>query len=315
MLLVLALFGLFLFATIEVLHYTTDPQFCKKCHPQDVPGPLGEVESWRKSIHAKAGVSCVDCHAKPGFAGYLRAKIGGLGDTWAEVFNSKEHKMHMLQKAKDPIYAAQLVRNDQCLFCHNDAMNKKWREGHVMSVGVAFRKIDGVVNPEFRKKHGLPDILVEGVRPETRVDPKHRKHYEMGLNCVDCHGSITHNGIEGYRTSMTICFTCHDAKRKEGKKPPANENCTACHRNATQIAPATSLVYKSKDADPVTFSHAKHMAKAKCSDCHTKIWPMQKGVRKMTMENMYEGKYCGTCHNEKKAFAITDCAKCHVEKK
>lgn len=311
----LALLALFIFANIELLHYTTSPQFCKKCHPAETPGPLGEVFTWERSNHAKAGVQCIDCHAEPGFRGYMRAKLGGLGDVWSEYVKSPEHKMHVLRQAADPIYAAKLVKNDICLFCHNDAMNKKIRSERLMTIGIVFRKSDGVVNPEFRKKHGLPDILVEGVRPETAVDPNHKKHLGMGLNCVNCHGNITHNGIVGYRTNMQLCFNCHDPKRNEGKKPPLDANCAACHRNTDKIAPQTPILYKPAGADPVAFSHQKHLEKATCGNCHTALWPMKRGVKKMSMEQMYAGKLCGSCHDEKKAFGVVDCMKCHIEKK
>lgn len=67
---------------------------------------------------------------------------------------------------------------------------------------------------------------------------------------------------------------------------------------------------------PVTFSHENHVNKAKnkCTDCHTKIFPMKKQDLKMTQASFGEGKYCGTCHNGKKAFSATDkadCVKCH----
>jgi c(7)-type cytochrome triheme protein len=314
-LVILAACGIFIFASVEVLHYTTDPQFCKKCHPSDQPGPFGEVATWEKSKHAMAKVSCVDCHAQPGFTGYMRAKIGGLGDVWAHATHSKEHMMHVLKQADNPIYAAQLVKNDVCLFCHSDAQNRKIREERIMTVGISFRTVDGVVNPEFRKKHGLPDVIVEGVRPATAIDPNHKKHYEMGLTCVDCHAKIAHNGITGYRSSMPICFACHDTKRKEGKKPPMDNDCAACHRDTEDLYPKAPVVYKPKDADPVSFSHQRHTAKARCSDCHDAIWPMKRGSVKMKMDDMYAGKSCGTCHNEKKAFASTDCARCHIEQK
>jgi hypothetical protein len=76
------------------------------------------------------------------------------------------------------------------------------------------------VNPEFRRKRGLPDIITGELRPETGVDPKHPKHFKNGIDCVDCHLHITHSGIAGYRTSMQLCFDCHDSMRKEGKNPP-----------------------------------------------------------------------------------------------
>ena len=73
---------------------------------------------------------------------------------------------------------------------------------------------------------------------------------------------------------------------------------------------------KGSNLGPVTFSHETHVTqqKAKCTDCHTKIFKMKKGESKMTQASFAEGKYCGTCHNGKKAFsavAQADCGKCH----
>ncbi len=393
-LIILALIAFFIFISVEALHFSSDPSFCKNCHPSDKPGPLGEVATWEKSIHAKAGVKCLDCHGVPGIVGYMRAKMGGLYDVYGEFIKGPEHKMHVLMSTKDPKYAAQLVKNDICLFCHSDAMNKKIRSERIMSIGISFRLVDSVKNPEFRTKRGLPDIVEEGVRPTTKVDPHHKKHLEKGINCVDCHARISHSGITGYRTSMPICFDCHAKKRAEKLSPPADENCMACHRKGEGLYPQTAIdfgkgdsvvkfehtthtamqgctdchtalfpmkkdgptisfadhaagklcfschngkkafaytdcsnchakvpfpkapiVYKPAGAAPVTFSHGFHTQAFECNKCHTAIWPMKKGAKKMTMDPMYEGKFCGVCHNEKTAFAATDCDKCHIERK
>ena len=74
--------------------------------------------------------------------------------------------------------------------------------------------------------------------------------------------------------------------------------------------------YTPKDSDPVLFSHESHVNthKAKCTDCHTKVWPMKKSEWKMNKEAHAGDKYCAVCHNGKKAFGQTadaDCAKCH----
>ena len=73
---------------------------------------------------------------------------------------------------------------------------------------------------------------------------------------------------------------------------------------------------KGSNLGPVTFSHESHVNKAKnkCTDCHTKLFPMKKQDLKMTQAAFAEGKYCGTCHDGKKAFSATaqaDCVKCH----
>ena len=69
-------------------------------------------------------------------------------------------------------------------------------------------------------------------------------------------------------------------------------------------------------AGPVLFSHESHVNqhKAKCTDCHTKIFKMKKEDLKMTKDAHGQDKHCGVCHNGKKAFSQTaeaDCAKCH----
>jgi len=67
---------------------------------------------------------------------------------------------------------------------------------------------------------------------------------------------------------------------------------------------------------PVLFSPESHVNqhKLKCTDCHTKIFKMKKEDLKMTKEAHGKDKFCGVCHNGKKAFSQTaeaDCAKCH----
>ncbi|MBI5966504.1 MAG: hypothetical protein HY882_01415 [Deltaproteobacteria bacterium] len=77
------------------------------------------------------------------------------------------------------------------------------------------------------------------------------------------------------------------------------------------------IKYQAKGStDPVVFNHETHVTqqKAKCTDCHTKIFKMKKGESKMTQDSFAQGKFCGACHDGKKAFsavAQADCAKCH----
>ncbi len=76
---------------------------------------------------------------------------------------------------------------------------------------------------------------------------------------------------------------------------------------------------QTKALGPVTFSHQKHVdKKLQCTDCHVKIFQMKKGGttkgQPILMADMMKGQYCGSCHNGKKAFAPTDCMKCHAKK-
>jgi len=392
-LIILGLIAMFTFASIEVLHFTSESSFCDNCHPKKGTGPLTEVYTWKMTAHAAAGVECLDCHGEPGIIGYFKAKMGGLNDVYGEFLKSPEHKLEILKKAADPKYAAELVPNTTCLFCHSDRINAKIRSERVMSLGVHFRTIDGVVNPQFREKHNLPHMLTDDVPANANIDPKHDRHIEKGVNCVDCHLGVAHGGQPKNKTKMKTCFDCHDNKRKFQMNPPQNDNCTACHKKNEGMVPKApvvfgsgesavkfehevhvamhgcsechpslfpmkkdgpkisfadhsagklcfschngkkafsyttcgnchaktpvpaAIVYKPEGAAPVTFSHEFHTQAFECKKCHTGVWPMKRGAKKMNMDAMYNGKFCGSCHNEKTAFAATDCDKCHIEPK
>jgi len=80
------------------------------------------------------------------------------------------------------------------------------------------------------------------------------------------------------------------------------------------VSPEKTVEYAGGSAGKVIFDGKIHADKGlKCTDCHTKIFPMKKGT-KITMAEMNEGKYCGVCHNGQEAFKSSDpanCGKCH----
>ena len=63
----------------------------------------------------------------------------------------------------------------------------------------------------------------------------------------------------------------------------------------------------------VVFNGKNHFdAKVKCLECHSKIFKMKKGSTVMKMADINAGKFCGTCHNGKRAFEPKDnCEICH----
>jgi len=89
---------------------------------------------------------------------------------------------------------------------------------------------------------------------------------------------------------------------------------------APAVAPAVpdglTLTLPGGAGGPVTFDGSKHEGKGMhCDACHTSgLFQTRKGADKMTMALMKEGKFCGFCHNGKKAFAMGDnanCKRCH----
>jgi c(7)-type cytochrome triheme protein len=84
--------------------------------------------------------------------------------------------------------------------------------------------------------------------------------------------------------------------------------------NAFAVGPGKTVEYAGGSAGKVVFDGKAHAEKgAKCTDCHTKIYPMKKGPG-LTMAEMNAGKGCGTCHSGEKTFKTNDqanCNKCH----
>ncbi len=90
--------------------------------------------------------------------------------------------------------------------------------------------------------------------------------------------------------------------------------------NAFAVAKGKELTLsQTKDQKPVVFNGTTHAEPvAKCVDCHPKIFKMKAGTttggKPFLMADMEKGKFCGACHDGKKAFSVADkegCNKCH----
>jgi len=263
------------FINIQILHMTSEPEFCQLCHPAQGFGPLAEVDSWEHSAHGDAGVSCLDCHGRPGAIGYMRAKIGGLYDTYMQLTISKEEKLEILSNPHE-----NLVPSWHCLYCHSDEGNKTIREttkGPMKLVNM--RMLDDVVNPGFRERKGLADIMTEDFVGGTHFD--HTLHIEeFDLTCRDCHFGIVHNPATA-TDRMNFCLTCHaDA----GDDAPQVSDCAVCHE--AQEAMNVGSGIGDLDFPNMMYGDAADMT---CVDCHT-------GVTKGTYRA--SSSTCTDCHED-----------------
>jgi len=263
------------FINIQILHMTSEPEFCQLCHPAQGFGPLAEVDSWEHSAHGDAGVSCLDCHGRPGAIGYMRAKIGGLYDTYMQLTISKEEKLEILSNPHE-----NLVPSWHCLYCHSDEGNKTIREttkGPMKLVNM--RMLDDVVNPDFRERKGLADIMTEDFVGGTHFD--HTLHIEeFDLTCRDCHFGIVHNPATA-TDRMNFCLTCHaDA----GDDAPQVSDCAVCHE--AQEAMNVGSGIGDLDFPNMMYGDAADMT---CVDCHT-------GVTKGTYRA--SSSTCTDCHED-----------------
>ncbi|MEJ5166501.1 MAG: c(7)-type cytochrome triheme domain-containing protein [Thermoanaerobaculia bacterium] len=63
----------------------------------------------------------------------------------------------------------------------------------------------------------------------------------------------------------------------------------------------------------IIFSHKKHTNWMGCEGCHPEIFiGVKKGLTTYSMADIFQGKYCGACHNSV-AFPLVNCQKCHIK--
>jgi c(7)-type cytochrome triheme protein len=87
-----------------------------------------------------------------------------------------------------------------------------------------------------------------------------------------------------------------------------------CVSSAWAVPPGMTVEWDT-NMGKVTFKGDVHAGRGlACTECHTQVFPMQKHATEMTMAEINEGKFCGTCHNGERAFKTSDganCMKCH----
>ncbi len=89
---------------------------------------------------------------------------------------------------------------------------------------------------------------------------------------------------------------------------------------ATAQTPPRDFTMSRAESSPgtVTFSHTSHAVVGTCTTCHAKDFKMKRGASgPITLAAKQEGKFCGACHDGKRAFggrvafAIDECERCH----
>ena len=64
----------------------------------------------------------------------------------------------------------------------------------------------------------------------------------------------------------------------------------------------------------VLFPHSIHTYWLNCATCHPKIFIPQAGANPISMNEIFEGKWCGRCHGKVafKFWPIGNCRRCHI---
>jgi c(7)-type cytochrome triheme protein len=149
---------------------------------------------------------------------------------------------------------------------------------------------------------------------------EHRLHTDdAGLECSSCHGELfaMQRGVAPKTGKLTMaaladgqfCGACHDGDTAFA----SDTNCIACH-----VIPEDPIVW-TKPVKAVVFYHNVHTEEygLECDSCHNDAFSMKLGAAEnsanFTMKALYEGQYCGKCHDGETAFASnTLCNTCHI---
>jgi len=129
----------------------------------------------------------------------------------------------------------------------------------------------------------------------------------MSIPCFRCHGRERYDDPavfphELHKSMELHCNQCHVLKAHESISLNG-ETCKGCHNLGVMEMARTSM--------SATFNHENHAAMFACANCHQDLFKMKSGSTKVTMSDIYEGRYCGRCHNGEIASAPDNCASCH----
>lgn len=165
-----------------------------------------------------------------------------------------------------------------------------------------------------------PEALVVWNEPVKGVFFSHKLHtMEMGLDCESCHDDLFEmeagaaEGQEDFTMAAMgegmYCGACHDGSMAFD----VNSQCASCHRQ-----PEDAIVW-TKPVKAVIFEHSTHSEDMglDCESCHDDLFTMQAGAAEQAddfvMASLYDGLYCGACHDGSTAFASdTRCTTCHI---
>src|SRR5262245_2866627 len=198
-------------------HLTKSVQFCgQTCHTVMEP----QYVAYQNSPHARVG--CTECHVAPGAAGFVRAKMGGLYQVYATLFNKYEcpisgHGRTRINQGtcEQCHWPKKYVGNLDRTYTHflSDETNTPYSVRLLLKVGGGdpthgpmggihwhmniANKIEYVATDELRQKIPwvrLTDaggVVTEFRVPDFKDDPA--KYKIRTMDCIDCHNRPAHH--------------------------------------------------------------------------------------------------------------------------
>ena len=203
---VLAALGLLSLAAFIGLSTVYTSSRCEICH---IIKP--EVETYKRSTHYAAGVSCQQCHTKPGVFNYVIRNMQGVTNYFLYFSNTYER----------PITT--FVGSNNCVQCHpKSEIEKDHVSGYIR------------INHKGLREAGYQCVTCHAniSHPGTQLEVARTSQSKMAI-CARCHDG---------KTLPDTCSTCH-----VGGAPPEEINvpiqghvtgtqCRGCHEKKTFCA-------------------------------------------------------------------------------
>ncbi len=71
------------------------------------------------------------------------------------------------------------------------------------------------------------------------------------------------------------------------------------------------ILKNTKEMPYVKFPHNSHTQWLACSNCHDQLFIPKAGANPITMDKIFRGEYCGTCHDRVAFLTYFSCERCH----
>lgn len=263
---------------------------CITCHQALTGKQAGPVAQFSNSVHAKAFVSCVDCHggdpgttdmgrsmsAKKGFVGKpdptrvpeLCAKChADIRRMRPYNIRTDQYAEYRLSQHGKLLYEKGDTRVATCISCHgaHDIRKKDDPESLVYHTRVPQTCAKCHSDKEYMKGYNIPADQYEKYQKsyhgQTLTGKIAGKNPALAPNCASCHG--IHGAVPpGVREVANVCGNCHANTASYFSKSPhflavqrmGMPRCIDCHGNHEILFPSLKL-FASKNGNV-------------CSSCH-----------------------------------------------
>lgn len=241
-------------------------RICLKCHTQE------NVTLWPTSTHAKAKLSCTNCH-------------NSHSPDTAMMTKDVENGKLQLEGLTRSIQQAELAANTAKAGSDEQAKANEKVEQLKDQRNELLEKLKGA---ETVYKRSADPYICYNCHKAQQVQGKMPSHHpieENKMKCGDCHNP--HGGPDGMLKEESVnetCFKCH--AEKSGPfvfdHPPVSDDCTNCHKphgsvNDNLLTQAEPFLCLKCHAGPHSRSNALGNAKnfstyyTECTDCHASI--------------------------------------------